>query len=181
MPAWHGNAFCITGTLWGESTHHRWIPLTKEPVMRSFDVLLLWAWTSCWPNIIWWFETPWCQCDVIIMLTFRVFCCHHQEERKAKKQEEEVLRREKRAQQMAEFAKFSSAGKPNFVITKKEVRAPGLCTRKSRVRHFKPNVVAVTPVTTNNPARRHSVFSERTPCSTPLNNIFLNLSASLTL
>jgi len=43
-----------------------------------------------------------------------------EEERKAKKQEEERLRREKRAQQMAEFAKFSSSGKPNFVITKKE-------------------------------------------------------------
>ena len=33
-----GNAFRITGPLWGESTGYRWIPLTKEPVMWSFYV-----------------------------------------------------------------------------------------------------------------------------------------------
>ena len=29
MRSWHGNAFCITGPLWGESTGDRWIPITK--------------------------------------------------------------------------------------------------------------------------------------------------------
>ena len=36
----HGIFFCITGPLWGESTR-RWIPITKGPVMQSFDVLLI--------------------------------------------------------------------------------------------------------------------------------------------
>lgn len=43
-----------------------------------------------------------------------------EEERKAKKLEEEKERRAKRDAQMAEFAKFASDGKPNFVINKKE-------------------------------------------------------------
>ena len=30
------NIFPVTGSLWGESTGHRWIPLTKL-VTRSFD------------------------------------------------------------------------------------------------------------------------------------------------
>ena len=29
MMSSNGNTFCITGPLWGESTGHRWIPLTK--------------------------------------------------------------------------------------------------------------------------------------------------------
>ena len=31
MISWNGNVFCITGTLWGESTGagHQWIPFTK--------------------------------------------------------------------------------------------------------------------------------------------------------
>ena len=28
--SWHGNTFRITGHLWGESTGHRWIPLTND-------------------------------------------------------------------------------------------------------------------------------------------------------
>ena len=32
-----GNAFRITGTLWGKSTGYQWIPLTKSPVMQSVD------------------------------------------------------------------------------------------------------------------------------------------------
>ena len=28
-PSWHGNAFRITAFLWGGSTGHQWIPLTK--------------------------------------------------------------------------------------------------------------------------------------------------------
>ena len=29
MTSSNGNIFCVTGPLWGESTGHRWIPLTK--------------------------------------------------------------------------------------------------------------------------------------------------------
>ena len=29
MPLWQSNIFHITGPLWGESTVHQWIPLTK--------------------------------------------------------------------------------------------------------------------------------------------------------
>ena len=39
---WHGKAFCITGPLWGESTGHRWIPLTKGPVIQIFDARGQW-------------------------------------------------------------------------------------------------------------------------------------------
>ena len=45
----HGNVCRITGPLWGESTGHQWIPLTKGPVMPNFDVSLI-AWSSCWTN-----------------------------------------------------------------------------------------------------------------------------------
>ena len=34
----NGNIFCVTGTLYGEFTGHRWIPLTQWPVTRSFVV-----------------------------------------------------------------------------------------------------------------------------------------------
>ena len=37
MKSSNGNLFRVTGLLWGESTGHRWIPLTK-PVTRSFEV-----------------------------------------------------------------------------------------------------------------------------------------------
>ena len=30
MTLWHGNIFRITGSMWGESTGHQWIPLTKS-------------------------------------------------------------------------------------------------------------------------------------------------------
>ena len=36
MITWNGNAFHITGPLWGESTGHRWIPLAKGSVMHIF-------------------------------------------------------------------------------------------------------------------------------------------------
>ena len=29
LTSWQGNAFSITGPLWGKSSNHRWIPLTK--------------------------------------------------------------------------------------------------------------------------------------------------------
>ena len=36
MMSSHGNLALITGPLWGESTGHRWIPLSG-PVTESFD------------------------------------------------------------------------------------------------------------------------------------------------
>ena len=44
----------ITGPLWGESTGHHWIPLTKGPVIQSFDVFfnveqlpIIWDTVNC--------------------------------------------------------------------------------------------------------------------------------------
>ena len=34
----NGNIFRVTGPLCGEFTGHRWIPLKKRPVVRSFDI-----------------------------------------------------------------------------------------------------------------------------------------------
>ena len=45
----NGNIFRVTGTLWGESTGHRWIPL-KRPVTRNFDVFFDLRWTNSWAN-----------------------------------------------------------------------------------------------------------------------------------
>ena len=68
MTSWHGNALHITGPLWGESTGHQWIPLTKgqqcgslifhcHPVqaieqtvelpMVSDASTLIWQWLYC--------------------------------------------------------------------------------------------------------------------------------------
>ena len=41
MTSWHGNALHITGPLWGESTGHRWIPLTKGQ-WCGFSLMLGW-------------------------------------------------------------------------------------------------------------------------------------------
>ena len=41
MTSWHGNIFHITGPLWGESTCHWWIPLTKGPIMHRVYVFFL--------------------------------------------------------------------------------------------------------------------------------------------
>ena len=37
----NGNIFRVTGPSWRESIGHRWIPLTKAPVTRSFDALFV--------------------------------------------------------------------------------------------------------------------------------------------
>ena len=37
----HGDAVCITGPLWGESTGHQWIPLTKGQLCRTFDIFFV--------------------------------------------------------------------------------------------------------------------------------------------
>ena len=46
MTSWHGNAFCITGPLWGESTGH----LSFTPLRASNRNVFLLPWTNCWPN-----------------------------------------------------------------------------------------------------------------------------------
>ena len=48
--SWHGNAFCITGPLWGESTRDWWIPLSKDQWCRALMIPLMSAWTNCWIN-----------------------------------------------------------------------------------------------------------------------------------
>ena len=50
MTSSHGNTSCITGSLWGESTSHWWIPLTKDQQSRAFMYYLLSAWTDSWTN-----------------------------------------------------------------------------------------------------------------------------------
>ena len=42
--SWYGDAYCITGTLWGESTRYWWIPPTKDQLCRAWMVSLLLAW-----------------------------------------------------------------------------------------------------------------------------------------
>ena len=48
MISWHGNTFCITGSLWRESTSHWWIPFTKGQLCRALVFPLLPAWASWW-------------------------------------------------------------------------------------------------------------------------------------
>ena len=55
MTSSNGNIFGVTGPLRGESTDHRWIPLTKA-VMRSFDLGLSKRLSRQWRRR--WFETP---------------------------------------------------------------------------------------------------------------------------
>ena len=68
---WHGNIFCLTGPLWGESTSHELNPLMKGPLMWSFDVFF----DGCLNNRFnkqWscrWFETLWCFYDVSVMVS----------------------------------------------------------------------------------------------------------------
>ena len=63
---WHGNAFSITGPLWGESNFAWWIP--SQSVRWSIDASvvslnkLLTEQSSCR-----WFETPWCPLGAIVM------------------------------------------------------------------------------------------------------------------
>ena len=41
MTSWHGEISNITGSLWGETTGPRWIPLTKDQY-ADFGVLFGW-------------------------------------------------------------------------------------------------------------------------------------------
>ena len=49
MMSWHGNSFCVTGPLWGESTSYR-SPLTKGQYHRTLMFSLMTASTNCWIN-----------------------------------------------------------------------------------------------------------------------------------
>ena len=49
MMSSNGNIFCVTGHSWGESTGHRWIPITKgsdaEPeqtVKQTLETPVIW-------------------------------------------------------------------------------------------------------------------------------------------
>ena len=44
----HGSAFRIAGPLWGESTGHRWIPLTEDQQCRAVAFSLMCPWTNRW-------------------------------------------------------------------------------------------------------------------------------------
>ena len=50
MMSWHGSTFHIAGPLWGESTDHQWIPLTKGQWCGALMFPLFLAWTNCWTN-----------------------------------------------------------------------------------------------------------------------------------
>ena len=78
MMWWHGNTFCITGPLWGESTGRWWNLITKGQLYGAWYFLvvslnrLLNKQSSCWC-----FEMPWHSCDVTVMLTAEglAVCC----------------------------------------------------------------------------------------------------------
>ena len=57
---WHGNVFHITGLLRGESTGHRWIPLTKGQWYGALWFPSLMASTSRWMWSCWKFKTRRC-------------------------------------------------------------------------------------------------------------------------
>ena len=69
----HGGVFRITDSLWGESTGHRWIPLTKASDAE------LWCFHWCMNRLLekqssgWWFviaTVMWRHCNVREMLKF---------------------------------------------------------------------------------------------------------------
>ena len=47
MPSSNGNIFRVTGPLWGESTGHQWIPLTKASDMELWCFL----WSDLWQTL----------------------------------------------------------------------------------------------------------------------------------
>ena len=50
MTSSNGNIFRVTGPLCGESTGHRWIPLTKANDADVFGVFFDLTWTNGWVN-----------------------------------------------------------------------------------------------------------------------------------
>ena len=96
MTSWHGNAFHITGPLWGES---QGFPSLRASNVELWCFLFFLDWTCCWANnwlmffvgnttinkdylilidfIFWWFETPWHSCDITGMKSVTIgwtFC-----------------------------------------------------------------------------------------------------------
>ena len=66
MTPWRGSTRRITGHLWGETTGHRWISLTKCQQTRSFDMLFVdglkkaVGQTADFQSSCRLFKTPWC-------------------------------------------------------------------------------------------------------------------------
>ena len=86
MISCYGNAFCITGLLWGESTGDRWISLTKSQwwcrASVSFEMLskqssCQWFLMAChsWDVIVMWFLMAWCL--LIFMASAMNYECWH--------------------------------------------------------------------------------------------------------
>ena len=50
MTSSSGNIFRVTSLLWGESTSHRWIPLTKASDAELWCFFPICAWTNGWTN-----------------------------------------------------------------------------------------------------------------------------------
>ena len=70
ITSWHWNIFPITGPLWGESTYHWWIPLTKRPIIWSFDVFLVVSLNKLLNKQMRFLgsEAPWCPWDITVIL-----------------------------------------------------------------------------------------------------------------
>ena len=49
MTSSNGNIFRVSGPLWGESTEHRWVPLTKASGTELWCFFIC-AWTNAWAN-----------------------------------------------------------------------------------------------------------------------------------
>ena len=75
MTSSNGNLFRVTGSLWGESIGHRWIPLTKGQWGVALMFSLMCAWTKPFIKKTRrrWFETPWrslwCHCNETFSFT----------------------------------------------------------------------------------------------------------------
>ena len=63
MMSSNGNIFRITGPLWGESTGHRWIPLTKASDVKIFSLIC--AGVNVWAN--WYLRCHYARYDVTVM------------------------------------------------------------------------------------------------------------------
>ena len=71
MTSWHGYPFCITDPLWGESTSHQWIPLTKGQLHRAlmFSSMLVCSplnkqLTCQWSEMSHVTLVMWCHCNI---------------------------------------------------------------------------------------------------------------------
>ena len=50
MTSSNGNSFRVTGTLWRETTGHRWFPFTKSQLRGALMFSLISAWTNGWAS-----------------------------------------------------------------------------------------------------------------------------------